>query len=354
MKTHGIRPSLSLFALHALAACAALHAEDAPQAVTHRPLVGVTPDSLRFARPPSAGAVEIRELPLHTSAGEDEGRVLWSGQGAETVLPRFDGPRDRLFVKFELSAAGKSLGTPQHVTDLSALPRRTNSLGSLESKKGVACLLDLEDGKALGFAQSNQNIDIGGLIDWQSAEPKLSFGFEGRKVGLRPGAVARLDADLQALHAAKMRVTGILLNYVQKTTPRTSPLVHPLTDPATVLAGPAAFHTATEEGVFFYRAILHWLVDRYTREDAKFGQIAGLVIGNEVQNHWGWYHICAVEPEVLLREYTTALRIADLATRSVHADFPIYISLDHHWTLTAINGAAKILRLPLIERRTPV
>jgi len=68
-----------------------------------------------------------------------------------------------------------------------------------------------------------------------------------------------------------MRVTGILLNNVPKTTPRTSPLVHPLTDPATVPAGPAAFNTATEEGVFFYRAILDWLVDRYTREDAKFG-----------------------------------------------------------------------------------
>jgi hypothetical protein len=166
-------------------------------------------------------------------------------------------------------------------------------------------------------------------------EPKLSFEFEGRKIGLRQAAVAALDRELQALHAAKMRVTGILGNTVQKNMSRTSPLVHPLTDPATVPEGPAAFNTATEEGVFFYRAILHWLVDRYTREDAPFGQIAGLVIGNEVQNHWGWYHLGAVEPEVLLREYSVALRIADLATRSVHADFPIFISLDHHWTLTA-------------------
>ena len=66
----------------------------------------------------------------------------------------------------------------------------------------MAWLLDVEDGKALGFGQSNQNINIGWLIDWQSAEPKLSFGFEGRKIGLRPAAVAALDRDLQALHAA--------------------------------------------------------------------------------------------------------------------------------------------------------
>jgi hypothetical protein len=297
--------------------------------------VAVTPESLRFTWPARAGTLELRELPLHTSAAEGEGRVLWSGVGAEAVVPRFDGARDRLFAKFELRAERQPLGPPQHVTDFSALPRRTHSLGSLASKKGITCLLDVDDGKALGFAQSNQNINIGGLVDWQSAEPKLSFEFEGRKVGLRPAAVAQLDRELLALHAAGMRVTGILLNYVQTTTPRTSPLVHPLTDPLTITAGPAAFNTATAEGVFFYRAILHWLVERYTREDAQFGQLAGLVIGNEVQSHWSWYYLGPVEPEVLLREYTAALRIADLATRSVHADFPIYVSLEHHWTMPA-------------------
>ena len=309
--------------------CPLLRADEPPLRIA------VTPDSLRFAWPARVGAVEVRELPLHTSAAEGEGRVLWSGEGPGATVPRFDGNRDRLFAKFERRLGGKALGPPQHVTDFSALPQRTNSLGSLANKKGIACLLDVEDGKALGFGQSNQNIDIGRLIDWQSVEPKLSFEFEGRKVGLRPAAVAALDRDLQVLHAAKMRVTGILLNYVQTTTPRTSPLVHPLTDPKTITSGPAAFNTATAEGVFFYRAIVHWLVERYTRADAKFGQLGGLVIGNEVQSHWSWYYLGAVEPEVLLREYTAALRIADLATRSVHADFPIYVSLEHHWTLPA-------------------
>ena len=166
--------------------------------------VAVTPDSLRFVWPPSAGTVEIRELPMHTSA-EGKCYVLWSGEGPGATVPRFDGKRDRLFAKFERRLDGKALGPPQHVTDFSALPQRTNSLGSLANKKGIACLLDVEDGKALGFGQSNQNINIGWLIDWQSVEPKLSFEFEGRKIGLRPAAVAALDRELRALHAAKIR-----------------------------------------------------------------------------------------------------------------------------------------------------
>ena len=312
----------------------------APLASANPLTVSVSEKSLHFrwAKSPSA-RIEIGELPLHTSADLSAARTLWLGDanaGAADV-PRFEGMRDRLYAKFQLSDAAtrKPIGEPQHVTDFSALPRRTHSLGSRENKKGIACLLDVADGRALGFGQSNQNIDIGGLVDWQGAEPTMSFEFEGRKIGLRPGAVARLDMELQALHATHMRVTGILLNYVQKSTPRASPLVHPLTDPKTITAGPAAFNTATAEGVFFYRAIVHWLVERYTREDAAHGHLAGLVIGNEVQSHWTWYYLGAVEPEVLLREYTAALRTADLATRSVHADFPIYVSLEHHWTLPA-------------------
>ncbi|MEQ1859841.1 MAG: DUF5722 domain-containing protein [Chthoniobacteraceae bacterium] len=297
--------------------------------------VSATPEALRFAWPARAGAMEIRELPLHTSAAEGEGRVVWSGEGAGATIPRFDGLRDRLFAKFELRADGQPLGEPQHVTDFGVLPRRTHPLGSRASKKGVGALIGIDDGMALGLKQASLNIAMNGLLDLGDAKPKLSFDYEGRTIGLRPAAVARLDADLLEMHRAGIRVTGILLNLVNKPTPRTSPLVHPLCDPATVPIGPAAFNTATAEGVFHFRAFLHWLVERYTRPGAPFGQLGGLVIGNEVQSHWTWYHLGKVEPDVVIREYTAALRVADLATRRVHADFPIYVSLEHHWTMPA-------------------
>lgn len=301
--------------------------------------VAVTPEELSFTWSSEAkGDVAIRELPLHTSVlPEDEARELWRGPAGNrrTNIARFDGARDRLYAKFELfdSVTSHPLDPPQHVTDFSLLPQRRGSLGSLTNKKGVTCVLDVDDVVALGAGQVAENIDIGGLLDWQSRDPSLSFAFEGRKVGLRAQGVAQLDTKLKRYRAAGLRVTGILLNYVRAQTPRDSPLVHPQTDPATVPMGPAAFNTATPEGFFFYRAILHFLVDRYTRDDAAHGHLAGLVIGNEVQSHWSWYHLGLVDPEVLLREYGVALRVADLATRSVHADFPIYLSLDHHWTL---------------------
>ncbi len=295
---------------------------------------------------PRSGALSIREVPLHTGADlAKESRIVWTGDAAagSASVARFDGAKDGLFAKYELCDAptGKASGVAQCVTDFSGLPCRTQSLGVNTSKKGMSCQVNIPDCLALGVKQAGHNIAIGELLDWQSAEPKMSFEFEGRKVGLHTGAVNGLDASLRSLHAAGIRVTGILLNYVPLPLLKTSPLVHPLTAAAGEPGMVSAFNTSTADGLFYYRAIVHWLVERYTREDAEYGCLAGMVIGNEVQSHWSWYHIGRVEPGVLIREYMTALRVADLATRSVHADFPLYVSLEHHWTMPAAEDQRK-------------
>jgi hypothetical protein len=184
--------------------------------------VAVTPEEIRFAWTATGGEVEIREIPLHTSSDpQRDGRVVWrgaAGTGAAGIA-RFDGARDRLHAKFALGADGE----PQHVTDFSALTRRSHALGAVANKKGLNCVLGIEDAVALGCAQVNQNINLGALLDWQSAEPKMHFTFEGKRFGLHAPAVARLDAELGAAHAAGQRVTGILLFYANARTPRASP-----------------------------------------------------------------------------------------------------------------------------------
>lgn len=315
--------------------------------------IAVTTDEIRFRWDAEVrGSISIVRVPLATNqlsaevveAQPSESVVVWQGEASQlsATIPRFEGARDRLFAKYRLcSPDGKeALGAPQHVTDFSGLTRGKNSLGSVASKKGITCLLDEADGVALGSAQVNENIHIGGLLDLVSPDPKAHFTYEGRIVGLRPAGVALLDKHLKAAHQNGQRVTGILLNNVTAQTPP-SPLVHPLTDPARVPIGPSAFNTATEEGVFYYRAIIHWLVERYTREDATFGILSGLVIGNEMQSHWSWYHLGNVDSKIVIREYAAALRIADLATRSMHEHFSIYVSLEHHWLMSASEDPTK-------------
>ncbi len=316
--------------------------------------VAVTRDEIQFRwNPEIQGSLVISLLPLATNqmtrdAAEPQevpGVEVWRGDASalKAVIPRFDGTSDRMFAKYRLrvASAKESKEIPQHVTDFSGLERRHQSLGSTKSKKGITCLLDVADGLAVGCAQLNENIVIEGLLDLQSKDPKASFVYEGRTIGLRQGGVAALDSHLKTAYKNGQRVTGILLNNVRADTPASSPLVHPLTDPERVPIGPSAFNTATEEGMFYYRAILHWLVERYTRPDAAYGTLSGLVIGNEMQSHWSWYHLGNVEPKIVIREYAAALRVADLVARSIHADFRIYVSLEHHWTMSPSEDPTK-------------
>ena len=319
----------------------------APLSTANPLAVSVSEKTLHFRwTQPAAGRVEIRELPLHTAATlPAEARTLWLGDASASSaeVPRFDGARDRLFAKFQLTAAAAThgpIGEPQHVTDFTRLVAREHSLKRPAGKKGLACIVDDADMAATGAQHANENIDIAGLLDWSNPAPALTFDCDGRKIGLHPRAVAALDRNLKSRSAAGVCVTGILLNYVKKDADRGSPLIHPLTPPKTVPMGPAAFNTATPDGLLLYRAIVQWLVERYTRPDEKYGRLSGLVIGNELQSHWAWYHLGEATDDVVMREYSVALRIADLAARSTHRDFRIYLSMEHHWTLRGSSDDA--------------
>ena len=302
--------------------------------------VGVAEQTLhlRWAQP-KAGRVEIRELPLHTAADlarETRMLTVTDAAGGVAEISRFDGARDRLYAKFQLADAAthQPLGDPQCVTDFSALPARTQSLKRPDTKKGLGCIVDQDDFAATGAAWAKQDIDIAGLLDWSNPAPALSFDFEERKIGLHRTAVAALDTAVKGLNDRGAAVIGVLLNYVRKDQGSVgSPLVHPLTPVQDTPTGVIAFNTATAEGLFFYRAITHWIIDRYTDPAEPHGRMTGLVIGNEVQSHWAWYNLGETSDDVVIREYSTALRTADLAARSVHRDFRIYLSMEHHWTL---------------------
>lgn len=84
-------------------------------------------------------------------------------------------------------------------------------------------------------------------------------------------------------------------------------------------------------------------MERYTREDAAFGVLSGLVIGNERQSHWSWYHLGNVDSKIVICVYAVALRVVDLVTRSLHEHFNIDVSLEHHWlSLRAHDGSSNV------------
>ena len=62
------------------------------------------------------------------------------------------------------------------------------------------------------------------------------------------------------------------------------------------------------------------------------------IIGNEVQSHWHWYNLGEMPQRQVVNEYHRALRVAYLASHSIHPGIQLYVSLDHHWSAQMGNN----------------
>jgi len=93
-----------------------------------------------------------------------------------------------------------------------------------------------------------------------------------------------------------------------------------------------AFNLATEEGVRMYRGAIEFLADRYSNPRREHGLAKRFIIGNEIQSHWHWYNLGEMPHRQVVEEYHRALRVAHLATHSIHPGIQLFISLDHHWS----------------------
>ena len=281
--------------------------------------------------------VRLIELPAHTAADAmRDARTAFDGAGAARIeIPRIVDGRDRLFARFQLvdAAAGKAMGEPQAVTDLSACGARDFAFPAPTSKKGLACIIDQADAVALGVKHANANIDLGALIDWRNPKPDLVEEVDGQRIAINTGYVAHLDRLIGDATAGGMNVTAILIQNLPKSRDPTNPILHPKAECGGQGGILAAFNTVDERGMRHYRAAVSFLAKRYSDPAKPHGWLTGMVVGNELQSHWVWYNLGATPEDEVIRDYLAAVRIADLAARSAHRDMRVYVSLEHHWAM---------------------
>lgn len=262
---------------------------------------------------------------------------VWSGPPSEKiVVPRFVNGTDLLFSKFHFILENHSIIPPKHVTRIN-IAAPTRPLRAI-SKKGITCGIDSPVSPLHRFPRINQNIDIAQLLAHAPSDSPHHALADHQSIPLNEKAVKSLDFAFQRAKKAGQEVTGILLAYQRKVAPLPPFIVHPLARAETLPIGPAAFDTASEQGLLTYRAVVGWLADRYGNPDAEGGSLEGLVIGNEIQSHWSWYHLGHASKHLVLNEYAIAVRTADLAMRSRVKGLNAYISLDHHWMEPADNN----------------
>ncbi|MBI3919873.1 MAG: hypothetical protein HY318_00545, partial [Armatimonadetes bacterium] len=282
------------------------------------------------------------------------GQEIWRGvpSSSSFAVSRFEGPRDRLYSKFQLvdAATRRPIGTPHYVDDLSRVGARSFDFPWPKSIKGLQ-VQEVEDAIALGVKHGGLNLLVSQVVDW-SGKSAETWPVDGERIPINSDFVKQFDAQVKKLTDAGINVTVILLNGVPTQPDSKNPFIHPKTDLANVPYHLGAFNTTDERGLRYYRAVVEYLANRYSQPGSPYGWVSGYIIGNEVQAHWEWYNIGRVTLDDFVKDYGIALRVADLAVRRFHSKIRVYVSMEHHWDaairedpLTAFPGREFVERL---------
>ena len=299
-------------------------------------------NTLDFTVQKPAGRVKLIQLESYEDYQPEKNYLpAWQGDAMRTFrIKRFADGIDRLYRKFLLIDvdSGKPLGACQYVTEFRDWPEPAGRLIRPAGIKGVTCVEDINDVKELGVKYLHENLLINEFVDWANPNPEATWTFEGVDIPINMSKVQQYDQHLLGFYQAGVSVFAVFTQRIPEKPEPGNPLVHPRSNLAESPTHLGAFNIINAEGLKYYLGILEFLADRYTRADAKYGQIASYIIGNEVQQHFHWHNMGDTPEDQAVREYTTSVRLAWLALQKRHPDLRVYISMDHHWALRGFKN----------------
>lgn len=254
-------------------------------------------------------------------------------------LPRFDGPRDRLFSSFQIIGNQGSAAPPRFVEQFDNLARFTNAFPVAASKKGLQVQM-VDDALALGIKHAALNINFSQMLDLSGRTNSYSWTVDGSPIHLHRGYIDSLDRQIKPLARAGVVISLILLVYESGDTNVNRLLLHPSYDrKAPNRLG--AFNTVTAEGVRHFRACLEFLAHRYAADPECAGRVANFILGNEVNSHWFWANMGRVSMETFAEDYLRTARIASTSLQTISSSARLYLSLEHHWNIHYPGGDTK-------------
>lgn len=202
----------------------------------------------------------------------------------------------------------------------------------------------IDDAIELGVQHAGQNVLMGSLVDLSGAPPKWTWDVDGVAIPLNPQGFINLDRQLSRLSDSGAEVALIVLNAVPDSPQPLNPLINPLTDLERHPNRFSSSYNLTDEvGYRYTRAIMEALAARYGRADSAAGQVTRYVVGNEINSHWWWYNLGEVNEDIVIAQYSDAMRVTDIAVRSTHADLAAWVSMEHHWNSRFGNNSSRAM-----------
>ncbi len=256
----------------------------------------------------------------------------------ETIIPRLNQARDRIYSGFCAVRDGKPLGKIQFVEEFEGVSMNTEAYPKAKSKKGLQVQM-IEDALALGVKHAALNFDFGRMVALAPATDDLAWQMDGQTFHFRRSYIEQTDTRIKTLSDKGILVTLILLNYENGNEEQNKILLHPNYDkkcPEHL----SAFNTQTSEGLAWFKACVEFLANRYSEKGFPNGRVVNYIVGNEVNSHWWWANMGHVSLNDFVDDYARTVRICNTAVRKFSSSARVFLSLEHHWNIRYSAGEA--------------
>lgn len=307
-------------------------------------LIGKAPGPMRLIGIPP-------ETPAHSASADTPFTALQpDAQGQfKFILPRTTPthPRDLALWRWRLADdAGQWTSSARWPTAYGpAVARKLPRLTAPHAKGiGMPPITDPNhDIFNLGIRHATVNVVVHALIRDTPAPGWTPWEFEGRTYHLNEKALQNHDRTLRLLAKRDIIATAILLvgNGRQPDgTPHTT-LTHPEAEARGIYSIP---NLTAQDPAQLYRAALHLMAERWSREDGANGRFSNWILHNEIDQAATWTNMGAQPLARYLETYMRSARLMHHSTRLFDPHARVFISLTHHWAKKSSGHGTYIVR----------
>ncbi|MHB9034660.1 MAG: DUF5722 domain-containing protein [Anaerolineae bacterium] len=252
------------------------------------------------------------------------------------TIPRFSGDYDQLICAFDVRSQNVRLPGVRYVTEIDPAIADYDAPYPVRGLKALNCSTLLEDVDALGIAQTSAGPNQAELMAAHSSDNTLTYLYNGKPYYFRKDAVEKMDAELvpfaqRGIPGVMRYINGTFLLGDRNDDDLVDIIQHPAYDYDYPAAYIGAFNVRTEQGLDYFCACTEFLVERYCRQDRKYGWCPSFEMGNEVTSQYIWNNAGEMTCEQFMLEYTTVMRLAWLLARKHYAQFRIHTSFDQYF-----------------------
>lgn len=229
----------------------------------------------------------------------------------------------------DVFSGGKILGGPYNITEFPS--ERTYENKEAASIKGLECM-NADDGENLGLSHAAITFDLPGLLTTQSAQDAIEYIVNGKNYYFSENYLKSYDERVLANTDAGIKTTFVMVIWRSSIGKAFADIIHPDHTTSNVNSlSIVAPNMTTQAGVDYLIAMYEFLADRYTREDAKYGQVSYFVIGNEVDAAYEWNNMGYLPLDEYIRQYERTVRAAYTAIRKHWSQAGVLICTTHFW-----------------------